>query len=333
MRYSPQKLRRMLTTYAVLFVTLLVILVGLALTMLDTEPGAVVILSALGVNLVASAVFALIFSLVAGRLQDANLEQTVRDEMAQLAAQVTEEISRSNRLFLPGSTYPAITPMAGDFGRPYNTDVTASLVSSSICYFRGTSAWFVGKRLAEAAHRPQSVWVTILDPRDEAALNQRAGDRRAAQPDLKIDQSRRLLVQEILMSVVALFDLRQSGSIEITYDNDSSVYRYEIYDDALYLSWFHGPKSANRELPESYRFTPESFVYRTLKLDFTRRFEAAQGRVRFNSASSEEDLIRHLRELSGVDHTSAMVESLRAGYAQQIEAFAAFLRSVQRPVD
>ncbi|WP_045746956.1 hypothetical protein [Actinoplanes rectilineatus] len=319
--------------FAIGFATLIVLAGGVALAMLDKKAGADVILSALGVNLVASALFALIFSLIAGRIQDAILQQNFREGIDEIAEKVVDKIEQLNQLFLPDATYPAINPVPDDFGVRYNRDLTENLTRSSVCYFRGTSAWFVSMRLRESVHRPQTVRIAILDPGDEQALNRRVADRVARQPDRRgdaLDDGRRSLVDEILMSVVALFDCRKSIPVEIVYDGDSSVHRYEIYSDALYLSWFHGPQSAESELPQSYRFGPESFIYKTLDLDFSRRFESSPKRYRFDGGVDDDFLPRHLTELTGVEVSTDKISALREGYAEQIKNFRHFLINTRK---
>jgi len=333
---TNDELRRRLTSYAILLATISVLLVGGVLALLDRRTSVVVILSSLGVNLMASAAFALVFSLMAGRLQDAMLRETIVEQMSKQRVVSTAEIAQMNSLFLPEAVYPPINPLPNDFGQRFNQDVTDSLIRSNYLYFRGTSAWFLGIRLSQAARKPQLVKVAILDPTDERALTRRVIDR-AATPEyvgVAFEQIRRMLIDEIVTAVVAIFDCRQLSPIEIVYDDDSSVYRYEIYESALYLSWFHGPQSTEHELPQSYKFGRESFIYKTLELDFIRRFDAApaQKRIKFDSSVGESLLLRHLRRLDPGEWSAGRLEDVRAAYANNIADYATFLRGVKGSV-
>ena len=80
---------------------------------------------------------------------------------------------------------------------------------------------------------------------------------------------------------------------------DTAVYRYVMLDESVYVSWYHSAQSAHMEMPETYRFGKDSFIYSTLRMDLMRKFEISAHKVVFDAADDDGVLIDHLARLTG----------------------------------
>jgi hypothetical protein len=172
----------------------------------------------------------------------------------------------------------------------------------------------------------------MLDPTSVKALTRRAADRRQ-RPSFQgktIDEVTNELREELLMSVVALFDCRNKCPIDIIYALDTSVTRTELFDDSLYVSWYLGPLSPGTVFPETLRFAAGSILYETLKLDMTRQHEIFTNAVTFHSAHQDDDLIQHLNSLTGLPVDIQMLDDWRKNYRRFITRFEGLLAEEYR---
>jgi hypothetical protein len=128
--------------------------------------------------------------------------------------------------------------------------------------------------------------------------------------------------QEILMSVVALFDQRNMCGINIAFSREPSTTRLEVFDDAVYLSWYQGPKSAKLPFPETFRFPHGSFLYEVYAQEVRRRHEIAEHTLTFRRNTTEAELLTSLERLTG---TSIGLDDLTTWRTK----YAAFVRSVE----
>jgi hypothetical protein len=129
------------------------------------------------------------------------------------------------------------------------------------------------------------------------------------------------LREELLMSIVALFDCRNKCPIQLIYTLDTAVTRTELCDDSAYISWYHSPTSPGTVFPETLRFPSGSVLYETLKLDITRQFEIFDYGVTFDSSQSDVDLLKHIRKLTEDDPDEHSLAQWRSAYHTFIMRF------------
>ncbi|PPK65582.1 hypothetical protein V5P93_005054 [Actinokineospora auranticolor] len=333
-RRSARSLRRTLVRYSFITACLVGLLISVILTMQDKGLTAAQIYSAVGLNLFASVVFALMFAALTSWTQDRNTQETIAEGFEELGQRVTQSMVRSNHLFLPNRQYDALNP-TNTFGDSYNGDMTVDLEATGFFAFYGPSARYVAARLLAARHHPQQIRVAMINPANHRAISRRAADRASwlkpqGQP---IDRIERDLEEELLMNLVSLFDCRKICPIEILYNDDTAVYRYVMFDQSVYVSWYHSPRSAQMELPESYRFGKESFIYSTLRMDLMRKFEISEHKTVFDAAHTDAHLIAHLTELTGRATTPADLARWRTAQIHDSAEFRAYLTSLRRELD
>jgi hypothetical protein len=326
-----RRLRKTLVWYSFGTACLVALLIGALLVLLDPAPDKGPLLSSIGVNLIASVVFALTFVILSNWVQDRNTAETINEGFAELTDRLIQNISQSNQLFLPRSTYPAVNP-EDSFGDEYNHDVTMSLERSGFFAFHGPSARYVATRLRKARRHPQQIRIAMISPANRRAISRRAFDRASwpkskGQPAETIEQE---LENELLENVVSLFDCRRLCPIEILYTDDTAVYRYVMFDQSVYVSWYHSPQSAQMEMPESYQFGGESFIYSTLRMDLMRKFEISLAKVTFEATQDDGFLIDHLEQLVGRDITAEDLNKWRVQHHVDSAGFASYLDVIYR---
>ncbi|MFF0434234.1 hypothetical protein ACFYU9_18645 [Streptomyces sp. NPDC004327] len=315
-------------TYAFWLACLAALLVGFGMAWFDDQLTARAVLSAIGLNLVASVIFAVLFSLLSQRIQERATDQTLKEGLDRFSVSVTAELSKGREEFLPMAVYPAVEPTPGDgFGDRFNIDMTHSLERTGFYAFRGPSARYVAARLRRARHFPHQVTVAMLSPGDARSITRRAADRRrwatsAGQTAEQLEEALRL---ELIQSVVSLFDYRRYCPVSLLYTEDPSVYRYEMFDDSVYISWYHSDASEAKEMPETIRFGKDAFVYRVFQLDLARRFGISSQTVTFTATDDEEVLKRHLAGVTGAPVDDADLARWRAGHEAYVAGFVGFL--------
>src|SRR5215470_7878225 len=107
-----RRLRRTLVWYSFALASAVAALVGVVLVMQDRHLGYAEIFANIGLNLLASVVFALMFVALSNWVQDRHLQETisegfetVKDGFTDLTGRLTESMSQSNQLFLPRASY------------------------------------------------------------------------------------------------------------------------------------------------------------------------------------------------------------------------------------
>jgi hypothetical protein len=323
---SPKKLRRQLAFYALALAYAVAVIIGILLTVQDPKLTRATILSTIGLNVVSSVVFAVVFSTLGSGIQSRNLEESIDELFERHSDRLTKLITENNRTFYPSVQYPPST----DFDKLFNRDLTNSLEQSNNYFFRGPSPRYLPARIAAAKRGPSRVYVAMLDPRSSKALTRRAVDRqqRTGSRNKSIDELVTELRDELLMSVVALFDCRLKCPIQLIYTPDTSVTRSEILDDSIFISWYHGPSSPGANFPETLRFSVGTLIYETLKLDVSRQFEVSDTTAVFDSSCNDDELLKHLGQVCGQPVTREDIARWRASYSKFIQPFANTLRSL-----
>ena len=322
---SPSWARRTLGAYAFALACVVSVGLGVFLVTRDKTLKPDQVLSSIGLELIASVIFATIFTLLSSRVRDRILYDALVEHANTMSAQVLERLANSD------SHIPIATYRAGDAYDPdFNRAISASLNRSHLYAFRGTSAKYVPSRLRAVHNRPEELRVVMIDPTSTLALRRRAADRQR-HPDERsrsVDALTNELKEEILMAVVALFDIREICNIDIAYTAETAVTRLELFDDAVFISWYQERHSTEVKFPETLQFRAGSFLYEIQRLDMIRRFDIAERKVAFNSSHDEHDLVGHLTTLSGSAVSSDDITRWREMYvrfsAPFDEALAAF---------
>jgi hypothetical protein len=315
----PERQNHTLRRYAFALAIVILLVIAFALTVQDRRLDLRQQLSAIGLNLMASVVFAVIFTVVSSRIQERVLQSQLTRELdtrfERLSSQMTTQIATTNTQYLPARTYQPASEARDDFNR----DVSTSLDKTGLYLFRGTSAKYVAARIKASSRQLQGLKVITLDPGSDRILRPRAVDRSRI-PSNRGKSVEALVAEirdEILMSMVALFDCRELCSIEVTYAAETAVTRADLFDDAVYLSWYYGPESTRQTFPEAFRFDAGSFVYSIQRSEMFRRFEVAeQGQSKFDLDPSQEDadLISLLKDSTDHDFSREDLTRWRQSY-------------------
>lgn len=313
--------------YGVWLASALVVTVGVGLAFLDKRLTGGQIASAIGLNLIASVLFALLFSFISGRVQERLLLERIEATIGGVSQELLGKLAGFEDSYMPTRTYDA-----GDqWDTAYNSDVTASLNKTVAYAFRGTSAKYVPSRLCKAPRgRLQYVRIIILDPRSQETMQARAAIRKdQTRSGMEVRDIAGEIKDEILMSVVALFECRAFCSPEIHFVRDVAATRSELFDDAVYISWYQGPESARRQFPESLKFSQGTFFYQVQAQELHQRHLLAGYKMKIDQNTNEADIISHLSELAERQVTPDDLRGWSAKYAQYVEEFEKFLDQIQ----
>lgn len=337
--------RRWLSIFATGFAILLAIVVGLLLVLGNGDLSSKDARFALGLNLLASALFAAVFSGLATWVLERNQSDTIREMIDQGNSATLAQIAGIRELIDQGNSatvaqiaglHPTYLPIAhfppsDSFGIAYNKAVMKSIDRAQSYEFCGPSARYVVARLKMVPTCPGSVRVAMIGPHLRPSIIRRAADREkwVSQAGKNVDELEQIVRQELIATIVSLFDFRRSCPVHIAYTSDTVVYRMELTDDAVFFSWFHGPSSANKEMPEAVQFRKESMYYQVLRQEVNRKFEVAEHKITFDAHHTEADLLAHLRDLTGRDYEPADLVSLRAFYESNTEKLRDFLRDLE----
>jgi hypothetical protein len=332
-RTPPRRLRKMLVQYSFGFACAVALLISFFLVNQDEEMSAGEVASAVGLNLMASVLFALIFVVLTNWVQERNIQESIGEGFGDLAEMLDKHVAQANRLFLPSKRYEALNPTNNNFGDAYNQDLTRDLEESGTFAFDGPSARYVAVRLLAAKHHPQQVRIAMISPANQRAINRRAADRRSW-PSVRgtpVEQVERELEDELFMNIVSLFDCRHLCPIEILYYNHTAVYRHVLLDQAVYVSWYHSPQQM--EMPDSYRFGKDSFIYAAFRMDLMRKFEMSTDKVVFDAGHRDDVLIDHLHRLTGRSIDAADLLRWRTETHEDVESFRGYLAELYATLD
>jgi hypothetical protein len=310
--------RRTLGAYAFALACVVSIGLGSFLVTRDKTLRSDQVLSAIGLELIASVIFATIFALLSSRVRDRILYDALVEHANTMSAQVLERLANSDS-HIPIATYPA----GNSYDANFNRAISASLNGSHLYAFRGTSAKYVPSRLKAVHNRPEELRVVMIDPASTLALRRRAADRQRHPEERShsVDTLANELKDEILMAVVALFDIREICNLDIAYSAETAVTRLELFDDSVFITWYQERNSTEAKFPETLQFRAGSFLYEIQRLDMIRRFDIAERKVSFSSSDGEHYLIEHLATLTGSAVSPEDVARWRGMYARFSEPF------------
>lgn len=319
---SNSTLRRT-ARYAFLLSLTLVLGIGLYLTFLDTGTSLIIKLSGLGVNLIASGFFAVVFTYLSDRENQQVVSSEIQSAFAEHSKRMIEEWQKQVAFFVPAGQF---VPTKG-FDPGFNGRLMDELRSASYYCFRGVTAKYVAVRLAALATCPSHVTVILPDPSSQSAMRRRVADR-SQNPKYGHKNPTALLEdmqKELKESVVALFDQRFASSISLAFSSETFVTRAEITDQTCFVALYFSSNSRGQSFPETLEFDAGSFYYQVQRLDSDRRVELAETLVRFDYTTSESELLAEMSRLFGSEFDSEDLSLLRQRYAARMKNFTTFL--------
>lgn len=319
--------QRRLARYAFVLSVTLCIGLGLYLTSRDDSLSLRMKQAGLGMNLVASAIFAAIFAFLSDREHERLVSNGIERSFVEHSRLMLEQWRNLNLLYVPTDHYSSTT----SFDARFNRDLMRSIEGSTTYYFRGVSAKYVAARLVAARRCPTIVKLVIPGPTADGSLRRRVADRMknpkySHKPaDLLLHEMR----EELLESIVALYDSRSYGTIEIALCDETAVTRVEITDDSLFVSWYHGAESQGQAFPETLRFGLRSFQYQVARLDIMRTVELSDRVLRFGGETTDNRLTDLLSPLAGESLDMRRLSGLRAAYQARMAPFLDFLQKAR----
>lgn len=326
MPHKTVRLRTWLSIYASALAILLAVSIGIFLVQgngsLDSRDAKF----SLGLNLIGSAIFALIFSSLVTWVLDRNQRENFDETLNSSANRIVASVSILRETYLPVAEFPALDT----FGEDFNRSLMRSIEASKIYDFCGPSARFVAARLKRVVHCPEQIRISMIDPSLDSAVMRRAADREkwSSSAGKNISELEKLLREELLLTTVSLFDFRTTCPVQLVYTSDLVVYRMELTDDSVFFSWYHGPASSGKEMPESVQFGNSSLHYQVLRQEMSRRFEILPKKVLFDSSYTESDLLIHLKDLTGKRYLPGDLTQMRLKYDEYTKELTKFLKSL-----
>ena len=312
--------------YAIALVLACVAVIALALLFLDKSVSTQDKLTQIGSGLAASIIFALIYTVLANREYAELIQAEIASQLSDHVTKILNQMGQLNQLFLPTDQYPPTR----EFDVRFNRDLTRDLCASSFYFFRGTSAKYLPGRLRTSDHGLNEVQVVSVDPRNEGAVNARASDRRkrTEYEGKKLPDIAQEIKDEILSSVVALFDCRDICSIDLGFVANTSPVRMEIFDNAIYISLYRVLEPLRTMHPATARFGKESQTYQIFRDECRRQLDISSLRTRFKSSDTDSELLEYLSSLGYREVDAAVLDMLRAAHHEFIAPFTRALQTM-----
>lgn len=323
---GPAGLLRRPYRYALALVLAFATILALILLYVDRAVSLTDKLTQIGSGLAASIIFAIIYTVLANHEYAELIRAEITGQLTDHMAKILREMNQLNQLFLPTDQYPATR----DFDARFNRAITRDLCRSNSYFFRGTSAKYIPARLNLCPHHIDLIQIILLDPRDPVAIEARASDRRS-RPEHEGKGLAYIAAEmrsEILLAVIALFDCREQCEIEIGLSNITSPVRIEVFDEAMYTSFYRAVESRRNTHPETARFGKESQIYQMFKDECRRQMQLASSRKRFTTRDDDNDLIDYLSELGFPQVSEADLSAQRQEYQTFITPFSNALRTI-----
>ncbi len=320
------RLLRHVYRYALVLVLACAAIIAVIFLQLDRSVPVKDKLTQIGSGLAASIIFAIIYTVLANREFAELIREEINGQLSDHVTEIKREMNQLSQGFLPTDQYAATS----GFDIRFNRAITHDLRHSSIYFFRGTSAKFIPARLGLCSHRIDLTQVIVLDPRDRDAIDARARDRRW-RPEYEGKQITDIadeMRNEILQALIALFDCREHCDIEVGLSNISSSVRIEIFDEAMYTSFYRTMESQRNTHPETARFSKESQIYRVFRDESTRQMQLAVERRRFTNRDTDDHLIDYLDSLGFTEIRTVGLSAQRQAYQEFIAPFSDNLKKI-----
>ena len=267
-------------------------LVAIALMWLG-DKGIPDLLIGVGGGLVSSVAVVFMYSRFAEEISLARISE----RSAKIATKVANEfLVKRFEQTMPAKTYERTSAPTIEF----RDDFVSRLRDSKIYLHRGDGN-FVTFRLFccaanEAIKSKVQVSLCILDPTADLVVQQRARielDTKGTQhSNEELSQQVSRILMSIFQSLMALFDIRHTRSVEVFLHRESSFYRSEILDGSLFITYYIGG-----EFPGTYLYSSQSYVYQAFLHGFKAATTCASMRINFDSRLTEAEFIDKLRGL------------------------------------
>lgn len=142
--------RRWLSLYATAFAVVVALLIGLVLVIGNGDIGSSEARFALGLNLIASALFTLVFAAFATWVLDRNQRDALDETLQRQGEEVFKRIGELHPRYLPVAEYPA----SQTFGVAFNQALMESLNGSPVYDFYGPQCQVCGSTTTNGAQMP-----------------------------------------------------------------------------------------------------------------------------------------------------------------------------------
>lgn len=311
--------------YAFALAIVVCLAVGTYLTIADRTSSLATKFSGLGINLIAAAVFSTIFALLVERENRSVVENQLDEHFAAHTSDILAAISRLNA-YLPAQVYQP----ARAYDPIFNKDLMNDLNHSSYYYFRGPSAKYVAARLKALRRRPDLVRVYVPGPESTASIkfdiaNRSRTDR--ASPDVPAYYQR--FRDDLFTAVIALFDCRAYGRIEVLFCDDALVARYEVSEQHLYISWYTSfENTSDCIFPETTEFLRSSLQYQATMVDMERRASFASSSLLISPDLDMNEFKAQLASIFGPTYDYDRITDIAQEYWDSRSPFLAFLDSL-----
>lgn len=281
-------LQRRLARYALVLSIGLVVGGGLFLVAQDSSTPWATILSGLGINLIASGIFAAFFAFLSDREHRNLVVEEIRESFSSHSEQLLGAVHAEQAYFLPRAKFAA----SKDYNPEFDIELSRAMLEASFYGFRGATAKYVARRLALLSTCPATVTVILADPRSDSLMRRRVADRttnpkyRGLSP-IEIADSLR---HELAESLVGLFDQRFKSTITVAFTDETFVTRVEITDKTAFLALHISRSSRIQGFPEEFQFDSGSLHYEIQRAEIERRVELSTLKTTFSYSTTEEQL-------------------------------------------
>jgi hypothetical protein len=267
------------------------------------SPSINAIFVSIGTSLLASLIFAIIYSGVSERYH----MMVIRNDLAQCIREEMKEVMHSYRALLPDDEFPLTDKPTERFNRT----LIESLKKSHSYLFKGVTGRHIPSRLIDVKPRNLSCDILLVDPRNDELLRLYIRDRFGAwKSPQEMTQRLEGVKREIYMTIVALLDQAHRLSIEIAV----SLYccpifsRTEILDDLALISYF--TEKTATDYPTTYLYRKDSFFYDTIYTDFRQTRSLTSLSIVLNNRKTEAELQQFLTAI-GCDCNAVPLSELR----------------------
>jgi hypothetical protein len=310
--------------YAFALAIVVCLAVGIYLTVEDESSGLAVKLSGLGINLIAAAAFSTIFALLVDRENRSLAEDRLDDRFDAHASKILKAVSNLNTAYLPAAVHP---PGQG-YDTAFNRNLMNDLNHSSYYYFRGPSAKYVAARLGALRRRPDLVRIYVPGPASTASIKFFIANksRTRSHDDTDVVVLNRKFADDLLSALIALFDCRAYGRIEVFLCEDTLVARHEVTEQHLYTSWYTSlQNSRGDKFPETTEFARSSIHYQAMMIDMDRRASFAGHSLIITPELGLGEFVTQLEAIFGKSYTPDEITSMAKVYWEDRSDFLAFL--------
>lgn len=311
--------------YAFALAIVVCLAVGTYLTVEDRTSSLATKLSGLGINLIAAAVFSTIFALLVERENRSVVEDQLNDRFATHTSEILAAISKLNT-YLPTEVHPS----ARAYDPIFNRNLMNDLNHSSYYYFRGPSAKYIAARLKALRRRPDLVRVYIPGPESSASIKFDIANRsrtNRASPDVPALYQR--FKDDLFTAMIALFDCRAYGRIEVLFCDDALVARYEVTEQHLYVSWYTSfENDSDCPFPETTEFPRSSLHYQTAMVEMERRASFASSSLLISPDLHMAGFKAQLASIFGPTYDYDRITDITQEYWNNRSSFLAFLDSL-----